>query len=90
MSDPAIPGEPSQPVGRPTDDEIRSEPLGENDVVIENEPGGIGDEALGGGEYPDPDTPPSESAPGGGSPKRGRGQFDEVYEHEAESDHHAG
>ena len=23
MSDPAIPGEPSQPVGRPTEDEIR-------------------------------------------------------------------
>ena len=38
-------------------------------------PSGFGD------EFPDPDAPPKSSvAPGGGSPERGKGQFDEAYE----------
>ena len=47
------------PIDKPTDAMVRSEPLGDHDVVIENEPTGPGVEA-GGGEYPDPDTPPAE------------------------------
>ncbi|MDQ3756801.1 MAG: hypothetical protein M3394_03010 [Actinomycetota bacterium] len=43
--------------------EPRSEPLGDDDEVIEQENVGR-DNMQGGGEWPDPDTPPSESAPG--------------------------
>lgn len=67
------------PIDGPTDAMTRSEPLGDDDVVVENDPSGA-TRSLGGGEYPDPDTPPSGVAPGGGSPARGHGTFDEAYE----------
>jgi hypothetical protein len=35
-----------------------------DDVVLAQGPGGAG-EVLGGGEFPDPDTPPQDPAPGG-------------------------
>jgi hypothetical protein len=63
----------------PDDEMVASEPLGDADAVIENEPTGT-TPARGGGEYPDPDTPPSGSAPADGSPERGKGTFDEAYE----------
>lgn len=66
------------PIDHPTDAMVESEPLGDDDEVVENEPSG--DAGLGGGEFPDPDTPPSDSAPATGSPERGQGQFDEAYE----------
>lgn len=67
------------PIDGPTDAMNRSEPLGDEDVVIENEAGG-GSARRGGGEFPDPDTPPSGAAPADGSPERGKGQFDEAYQ----------
>jgi hypothetical protein len=67
------------PIDGPTDDMLRSEPLGDEDVVLENENAGA-TRSRGGGEYPDPDTPPSGVAPGDGAPARGQGQFDEAYE----------
>src|SRR3954454_1908869 len=67
------------PIDRPTDDMVRSEPLGEEDVVLQNETAGA-TRSRGGGEYPDPDTPASGVAPADGAPARGHGQFDEAYE----------
>jgi hypothetical protein len=67
------------PIDGPTDDMVHSEPLGDEDVVIDNETAGV-TRSRGGGEYPDPDTPPSGVAPGDGAPERGHGQFDEAYE----------
>lgn len=67
------------PIDGPTDDMVRSEPLGDEDVVLENETAGV-TRSRGGGEYPDPDTPASGVAPGDGAPDRGHGQFDEAYE----------
>jgi hypothetical protein len=67
------------PIDGPTDDMVRSEPLGDEDVVLENESAGV-TRSRGGGEYPDPDTPPSGVAPADGAPERGKGQFDDVYE----------
>jgi hypothetical protein len=66
------------PIDGPTDAMTRSEPIGEDDVVLENEPAGA-TASLGGGEFPDPDTPPSGAAPADGSPERGKGTFDEAY-----------
>ena len=63
----------------PSESSTRSEPLGDDDVVIENQPAGA-TTTRGGGEFPDPDTPPSGVAPADGSPERGQGQFDEAYE----------
>lgn len=40
-----------------------SEPLGDDDEVVAQQNVGR-DNMQGGGEWPDPDTPPSESAPG--------------------------
>lgn len=60
------------------DKTVTSEPLGDEEVVLENEPAGA-TQSLGGGEFPDPDTPPSGAAPADGSPSRGKGQFDEAY-----------
>jgi len=68
--------------------ETRTTPLGEDDEVIVQQNVGV-DNMEGGGEWPDPDTPPSESAPGPDlAPHRdtGRGQFDQAYEDEAEAD----
>jgi hypothetical protein len=67
------------PIDGPTDDMVRSEPLGDDDVVLENEAAGA-TRSRGGGEYPDPETPPSGTAPADGAPARGKGQFDEAYE----------
>jgi hypothetical protein len=58
--DPLIPGNEPQPVADPIDEMTRSEPLGDDDEVIETE--NIGLETPGGGEYPDRDTPPDEDA----------------------------
>jgi hypothetical protein len=66
------------PIDRPTDAEVTSEPVGDDGAVIENAPAGA-TESRGGGEFPDPDTPPSGAAPADGSPPRGKGQFDEAY-----------
>jgi hypothetical protein len=66
------------PIDRPTDAMVHSEPLGDDDVVIDNEPAGA-TASRGGGEFPDPDTPPSGLAPADGSPERGHGTFDEAY-----------
>lgn len=57
-----VPGGESQPVGEPIDEMVRSEPVGDDGTVIETEPHGR--DTPGGGEYPDRDTPPSESAGG--------------------------
>jgi hypothetical protein len=43
--------------------EVRTTPLGEGDEVLVQENVGK-DNMAGGGEWPDPDAPPSESAPG--------------------------
>jgi hypothetical protein len=63
----------------PSESSTRSEPLGDEDVVLEGQNVGA-DQTRGGGEYPDPDTPPSGVAPADGSPRRGKGTFDEAYE----------
>jgi hypothetical protein len=81
MSNPLVPGDPPTPSGRPIDDEVVSEPMGDADVVMEGEAAGV-TQTRGGGEFPDPDTPPSGSAPADGSSPRGKGQFDEAYEEE--------
>ena len=69
---------PDAPIDGPTDEMVRSEPLGDDGAVLENEPAGA-TASRGGGEFPDPDTPPSGSAPADGAPERGKGQFDEAY-----------
>ena len=66
------------PIDRPTDAMVESEPVGDDDAVIRNAPAGA-TESRGGGEFPDPDTPPSGAAPADGSPERGHGQFDQAY-----------
>lgn len=70
----------------PPDASTRSEPLGDEDVVLEQQNVGP-DDTRGGGEFPDPDTPPSGMAPADGSPARGQGQFDEAYRQEREQSH---
>lgn len=67
------------PIDRPSEDMVRSEPLGDEDVVIENETVGA-TQSRGGGEYPDPDTPPSGVAPADGAPEHGHGQFADAYD----------
>jgi hypothetical protein len=63
MRNPLVPGGDEQAVGEPPGDEaVQSEPLGDSDAVIENAP--AGPRSLGGGEFPDRDTPASGSAPG--------------------------
>jgi len=42
---------------------VRSTPIGEDDTVLEQQNVGPGGQE-GGGEWPDPDTPPRDSAPG--------------------------
>lgn len=67
------------PIDGPTDEMVESEPLGDDDVVIENESSG-NPTSRGGGEFPDPDTPPSGVAPADGASEHGQGQFAEAYE----------
>ena len=79
MRDPLIPGDDNeQPVGEPPGDEaVRSEPLGDSGAVVENAP--AGPRSLGGGEFPDRDTPASGSAPGPDDPDApGMGVIDEA------------
>ena len=73
-----VPGEPDQPSHGGIDEMMQTEPLGDENVVLENETVGA-QQTRGGGEFPDPDTPPSGPAPADGSPSRGKGTFDEVY-----------
>ena len=55
---------PEQPSNAPQDDQVRTQPENEADVEQEN----VGRENMaGGGEWPDPDTPPTGPAPGDGS-----------------------
>jgi hypothetical protein len=84
MSNPLLPGDDPQPSGKPIDDEVVSEPMGDRDVVLENESQGA-TASRGGGEFPDPDTPPSGSAPADGSPEHNQGQFAEAYDEEREA-----
>ena len=68
--------------------ETRTTPLGEDDEVVAQQNVGV-DNMAGGGEWPDPDTPPSASAPGPQlAPHRtgGKGQFGEAYEDEAKDE----
>jgi hypothetical protein len=51
--------------GEALEETVRSTPIGEDDTVVEQQNVGPGGEA-GGGEWPDPDTPPTGSAPGSG------------------------
>jgi hypothetical protein len=62
----AVPGERRPPTEDPVDGSATSEPLDLDegtDVVIAQENVGPGSE-LGGGEFPDPHTPPSDAAAG--------------------------
>ena len=62
--------------------ETSTTPLGEDDEVVAQQNVGV-DNMRGGGEWPDPDAPPSESAPGPElAPHRegGKGQFAEVLD----------
>jgi hypothetical protein len=47
----------------PSDDMVTSEPLGDDDEVVQTE--NLGVETPGGGEFPDRDTPPDEAAGAG-------------------------
>lgn len=62
------------------DEMVESEPLGDDDERVDQQ--NVGPESRGGGEFPDPETPPSESAPGDlrPSPEAGHGQFQEAYD----------
>jgi hypothetical protein len=60
------------------DKAVTSEPVGDEDVVLQQQPSGT-TQSRGGGEFPDADTPPSGAAPADGSPARGKGTFDEAY-----------
>jgi hypothetical protein len=56
----------SRPSNDTAEKSVRSEPLDLDDgpdVVIEQQNVGV-DNELGGGEFPDPDAPPSDAAPG--------------------------
>jgi hypothetical protein len=75
----AVPGDAPQPSNQPVDDMVASEPLDlsddDGDDVVEQQ--NVGSErSLGGGEWPDPEAPPSDAAAGsaGLAPPRSRGQ----------------
>ena len=63
MTDAAFPGGEGQQSSTPTDEAVESEPVGDDDMVVAQEPSGT--ESLGGGEFPDRDTPPNPAAGGG-------------------------
>ena len=48
---------------QPQEQDVETEPLGDDDETIAQQNVGYSN-GEGGGEGPDPDTPPSESAPG--------------------------
>lgn len=71
-----------EPDQAPVDEMVQSEPLGDDGERVDQE--NVGPASRGGGEFPDPDTPPSASAPGSAglveSPEAGHGQFQEAYD----------
>jgi hypothetical protein len=82
----AVPGERAQPTNQTIDEMALSEPLDLNegdDEVVGQQNVGRGN-VRGGGEWPDPDTPASDAAPGsaGMAPPRSGGprQFKEAQE----------
>jgi hypothetical protein len=68
----SAPGDETNVAYEPSDDMVESEPLdlgeGDTNTVIRQENVGPGSE-LGGGEYPDRDTPPSGAAAGSSQPQ---------------------
>lgn len=48
---------------QPQEEDVESEPLGDDEETIAQQNVGLTN-MEGGGEWPDPDTPPSQSAPG--------------------------
>jgi hypothetical protein len=85
----AVPGDTAQPSNRPVDEMVESEPLDlseENgDEVVEQQ--NVGSQrSRGGGEWPDPSTPPADAAAGSAGlvPPRtgGRSQFKDIQEQE--------
>src|SRR4051794_39812537 len=66
------------------DRDVHSTPIGEDDTVIAQENWAGKDNIRGGGEFPDPETPPTDSAPVGLVPHHepGGGQFAEAYDAE--------
>lgn len=87
----AVPGDRAQPSNQPVDEMVVSEPLdlseGDADEVVEQQNVGPGNR-QGGGEWPDPATPPSDAAPGsaGLGPERsgGSAQFKDALDEERE------
>jgi len=72
-----------EPDQAPIDEMYQSEPLGDDGERVDQESWAGKDNIRGGGEFPDPDTPPTESA--GGEPgvtrqEHGKGQFQEAYD----------
>lgn len=87
----AVPGDGAQPSNQPIDQSAQSEPLdleeGEDVVIVQEN---VGRRNMdGGGEWPEPDTPASDAAPGssGLTPPRRPGptQFKDVYEAASEA-----
>jgi hypothetical protein len=85
----AVPGDRAQPSNQPIEEMVTSEPLDLSDEggdqVVEQE--NVGSQAsLGSGEWPDPDTPPSDGAAGSAGltpPRRGGpAQFKDAQERE--------
>ena len=71
-----------EPEDAPIDESAESAELGDRDIRVDQQNVGIGIE-RGGGEWPDPDTPPSGEAAGVTGETRqehGHGQFQEAYD----------
>lgn len=86
----AVPGDDPQPSNQPIEEMVNSEALDLGvgpDQVVDQQNVSPGNE-QGGGEWPDPTTPPSEAAPGsaGMGPDRSGGpsQFKETQESDRE------
>ena len=69
-----------EPEQAPVDETHESEPLGDDGERVDQQ--NVGPASRGGGEFPDPHTPPSESAPGDlrPTPEPGQGQFQAAYD----------
>jgi hypothetical protein len=73
-----------EPDDEPVDEMTQSEALGDEKVRVDQQNTGPGSQ-RGGGEFPDPDTPPSEYAPGEEGvthQEHGKGQFQGAYDEE--------
>ena len=72
-----------EPEDRPIDESAQSAELGDHDIRVDQQNVGIGVE-RGGGEFPDPDTPPSGEAGAGVTgetrQEHGKGQFQAAYD----------